>query len=164
MKKIVFCVALVILCCGLAFGQAQYKVLWSFAGAPTDGAWPVGSLVSDGAGNLYGTTFIGGDGSGSGCVGGCGTVFELSPNGAGGWTETILHNFCENYSGVNCPDGQAPQAGLVLDAAGNLYGTTVNGGGLPCLPASVAVRCSSCRRHPTWGDHGSMFRSTAFAP
>ncbi len=53
---------------------------------------------------------------------GGGTAFELSPNGAGGWTETVAYSF------GNSTDGQNPQAGLVSDGSGNFYGTTTNGG------------------------------------
>jgi uncharacterized repeat protein (TIGR03803 family) len=67
---------------------------------------------------LYGTTAEGGDV-------GSGTVFELSPAGGGQWTETILHSFC---SEPECSDGAFPEAGLILDGAGNLYGTTNTGG------------------------------------
>jgi len=95
------------------------SVLHNFRGAP-DGAYPFAGLVMDSAGNLYGTTFSGGNSS-IDCSGGCGTVFEISPNGSGGWTTTVIHNF----NGVG---GQWPFAGLVLDGAGNLYGTTGAGG------------------------------------
>ncbi len=79
-------------------------------------------MIVDSAGNLYGTTQLGG--TSQNCQGlGCGTVYELSPNSSGGWTATTLHNF----SGGN--DGEWPAAGLVRDSAGNLYGTTQNGGG-----------------------------------
>lgn len=105
--------------CSLAFGQAQEKVLWSFGSIPNDGNDPLGSLIADSAGNLYGTTSLGGT------IGG-GTVFELSPQSDGTWTETILYNFCA--TGTNCFDGYFPKAGLVMDAAGNLYGTTWSGG------------------------------------
>src|ERR1700677_4167453 len=77
-------------------------------------------------GKLYGTTFNGGAGScvnGNGAVIGCGTVFELMPNSEGGYSEKILHSF--NYNGR---DGYNPLAGLILDVAGNLYGTTIGGG------------------------------------
>jgi uncharacterized repeat protein (TIGR03803 family) len=88
-----------------------YKILHTFKDS-ADGQ-QVENLVSDAAGNLYGTTYTGG-------AYGHGTVFEVSPNSDGTWTEAVLHSF----SG---PDGYWPQA-LLLDAAGNLYGTTQYGG------------------------------------
>jgi len=94
-------------------------VLHTFTGG-SDGAFPAeGDLIFDQAGNLYGTTEDGG--LSEGCDFGCGTVFKLSPSGSG-WTETILYSF----AGGN--DGEGPIAGLVFDRAGNLYGTTVDGG------------------------------------
>ena len=96
----------------------QESVLWDFT-CGNDGCVPDASLVSDSAGNLYGTTFEGGhDGIGYG------TVFELSPpaDGNGNWTETTLYTF----SGGR--DGGAPQSALVFDQSGNLYGTTSWGG------------------------------------
>ena len=98
-------------------------VLHSFSYG-TDGIYPSAGLIFDATGNLYGTTTEGGTGSGCGNDG-CGTVFELSPNGNGGWTETVLYSFC---SQTNCTDGATPVAGLILDAVGNLYGTTNAGG------------------------------------
>lgn len=86
-------------------------ILHSFYGKNGNG--PVGSLIFDAAGNLYGTT-----GSG-GAYHYYGTAFELTPNGSGGWTEILLHSFNDNGT-----DGCNPQAGLVFDSAGNLYGTT----------------------------------------
>jgi uncharacterized repeat protein (TIGR03803 family) len=86
------------------------------------GGPPQAGLVVDRSGNLYGTTVYGGAFK-SGCSGSsCGTVFELSPDGQG-WTETVLHSF--NDDGT---DGWRPYAGLLLDAFGNLYGTTAYGG------------------------------------
>jgi uncharacterized repeat protein (TIGR03803 family) len=73
-------------------------------------------VVSDGAGNLYGTTNAGG-------AFGFGTVFKLAPGASGAWTGKVLHSF--QNDGV---DGFAPVAGLVVDTAGNLYGTTFYGG------------------------------------
>jgi uncharacterized repeat protein (TIGR03803 family) len=85
-----------------------------------DGDAPEAGLIIDGAGNLYGTTWMGGDS-------GRGVVFELTPNASRtAWKETVLHSFCAQ---TNCDDGSAPLAGLIMDAAGNLYGTTVQGGG-----------------------------------
>jgi len=91
-----------------------FTVLYNFAGA--DGAGPEAGLARDKAGNLYGTTFGGGGH-------GWGTVFELTPRAGGGWTEKVLHSF-----NLNGKDGAFPTAGVVLDAAGNLYGTTLEGG------------------------------------
>ena len=81
-----------------------------------DGAQPGADLVFDPAGNLYGTTFAGGD---QGCYqgGGCGVVFKLTPNSNGGWKEAVLHTFADH-------PGASPSAGLILDRAGNLYGTS----------------------------------------
>jgi len=70
--------------------QAQTEaVLYNFASG-SDGGIPQFQLTSDGAGNFYGTTFQGGVGNGGV---GYGTAFKLSPNGAGGWTETVIHSF-----------------------------------------------------------------------
>lgn len=121
MSKALLCAAIVALTCTFAIAQ-QYKVLHTFTGGPHDGVSPMGDLVFDHAGNLYGTTRGGGSGVGFG-----GTVFELSPNADGTWTETIVYNFCSNQ----CLDGSQPEAGLTIDSTGNLYGTTYSGG-LPC--------------------------------
>ncbi|MEO8926518.1 MAG: choice-of-anchor tandem repeat GloVer-containing protein [Caulobacteraceae bacterium] len=99
---------------------AQGKRFWtesalhSFSGA--DGDNPLAGLVADGAGNLYGTTYIGGANND-------GVVFELSPPATGktAWTEKVLHSF-------DGPNGKTPEAALIVDGAGNLYGTTVYGG------------------------------------
>jgi uncharacterized repeat protein (TIGR03803 family) len=91
-------------------------VLHAFNG--TQGIGPWGNLVTDKDGNLYGVTADGG----VGCVpNGCGVVFRLS-KASGVWKETVLHKF----TGGN--DGYYPNS-LIMDSAGNLYGTTSNGGG-----------------------------------
>lgn len=88
-------------------------VLYSFAGGLSgDGAYPQEGLVMDSAGNLYGTTSQGGSGAG-------GTVFKISPVGL----ETVLHSFAGSPT-----DGRVPMADLMIDSAGNLYGTTDAGG------------------------------------
>ena len=133
MKNLFLCAIFLVLGCGLALGQTQYKVHWTFSGAPSDGALPEGNLVLDHAGNLYGTTFGGGSFANAPCSSiGCGTVFKLSPNSDGSWTNTILYDFCASFSQAGCLDGAFPKAGLIFDAKGNLYGTTANGGGQFC--------------------------------
>jgi uncharacterized repeat protein (TIGR03803 family) len=104
------------------------KVLYNF-GCGADGGWPWDGLIMDAAGNLYGTTQYGGSNP---CPwgGGCGTVFELSPSENGDWTERVLYNFA--YDQVGNYDGAYPVAGLIFDAAGNLYGTTQGGGDYLC--------------------------------
>ena len=147
-------------------GSGQYKTIHRFnKQTGVRGHAPYGGLILDAAGNLYGTTYCGGaygrgtvfeltpngdgswtesvlhsfngsdgddpycrpdlrrsrkslrhDRSGGGAYG-AGTVFELTPNGDGSWTESVLHSF-------NGSDGADPHSGLIFDAAGNLYGTT----------------------------------------
>lgn len=87
--------------------QWTESVLYSFGANGTDGYYPLHNVVLDHAGNLYGTTYQGGSSGG-------GTVFQLVPSG-GGWTENIIANF---------PLGADPQAGLIIDGSGNLYGAT----------------------------------------
>jgi uncharacterized repeat protein (TIGR03803 family) len=123
-RKFAIYILFITLSWSFATAQTQYKVLWSFGSVPNDGGFPVSSLILDGKGNLYGTTPAGGAG-----MFGSGTIFELSPNGDGNWTENILYSFC---SIIGCPDGGVPKAGLVFDAAGNLYGTTIGGGAFNC--------------------------------
>jgi uncharacterized repeat protein (TIGR03803 family) len=99
------------------------KVLYSFQGG-SDGDQPHGSLIFDAAGNLYGTTVYGGK-LHIGCSPnhGCGTVYELSPAGGGSWSERVIHRFSDAFG-----EGAEPRVGLVMDASGNLYGTTYEGG------------------------------------
>ena len=103
--------------CGTVFklspnsdGSWKESILYRFKGG-SDGAGPYAGLIFDGAGNLYGTTL--------------GTVFRLKPNSDGTWTESVLYSFCQLN---NCADGEGSYAGLTLDGAGNLYGTTSGGG------------------------------------
>jgi uncharacterized repeat protein (TIGR03803 family) len=93
---------------------ASTSVVFSFAGEE-GGEYPSTELVMDSAGSLYGTSVLGGDFGG-------GTVFQLTKSGDT-WTHTVLHSF---RGGVN--DGAQPYGGVTLDADGNLYGTTVEGG------------------------------------
>jgi len=95
-------------------------VLYSFAGSPTDGGKPSGSLIFDKAGNIYGTTRTGGSPNCKNAP--CGTVFELIPGSNGTWTESLIYVF------ANLKDGAYPYAGVIMDGAGNLYGMTHEGG------------------------------------
>jgi len=113
-------------------GSWTESVLYNFCSLANcaDGRAGGGGLIFDQAGNLYGTTSLGGGGS---CPDGCGVVFQLTPNVDGSWKENVLHSF----SGGT--DGAGPQSGLTLDQAGNLYGTTLGGGSsTPCV---FAVGC-----------------------
>jgi len=149
-------------------GAWTEKVIHSFLGGPSDGQYPLAGLTVDQAGNLYGTTQVGG-------LGNSGSVFELSPGG-NGWTETVLYSFSGGSDGANpasvlalnsgnvygtaayggntlgdgvvfklspsgsgwteevlhtftnSPDGVRPDGGVVLDDAGNIYGSTFGGG------------------------------------
>ncbi|MGO9517374.1 MAG: choice-of-anchor tandem repeat GloVer-containing protein [Candidatus Korobacteraceae bacterium] len=81
----------------------------------SNGGVPEAGLIADASGNLYGTTRFGGG------INPCGTVFELTPSGPG-WSINTLYTF------LGQPDGCGPQAKLVMDATGSLYGTTMFGG------------------------------------
>jgi len=99
----------------------SFVELYAFGASPTlaDGIQPEAGMVRDNEGNLYGTTFFGGNGTGCDInFAGCGVVFEITPSGV----ETVLHAF----SGAK--DGWNPTGRLIRDDAGNLYGTTQFGG------------------------------------
>ena len=126
MKRIYFVCMFLCLTTSFAVRLAQAQtetVLYNFTGG--NGGIPTSGLTSDGKGNFYGTTFAGGN-----MVQSAGTVFELSPNGSGGWNETTLYNFC---SAPNCADGAYPEYSYVIfDTLGNLYGTASQGGANGC--------------------------------
>jgi len=90
-------------------------VLYSFKGG-TDGSSPISTLVADSAGNLYGTTSDGGGGCG------CGVIFKMTPKANGGWVESVPYRF------TGAPNPGFAYNGMVVDAFGNFYGTTVHGG------------------------------------
>jgi uncharacterized repeat protein (TIGR03803 family) len=95
-----------------ADGSWAASVLYSFNSIKSDGAYPFAGLIFDAAGNLYSTTRAGG-------TSGRGTVFKLTPNADGSWTESVLHSFKDS-------EGGSPRAGLIFDAGGTLYGTTLS--------------------------------------
>jgi uncharacterized repeat protein (TIGR03803 family) len=107
--------------CGVVFEittAGTEKTLHSFAGQLKDGCLPRSGLTPDGIGNYYGTTNIGGKYDG-------GTVFKITSSG----NESLVYSFCRK---TLCPDGESPFGGLVIDNAGNLYGTTQSGGQPGC--------------------------------
>ena len=95
-------------------GGWKRNVIFAFPGG-AGGYSPSGALIFDHSGNLYGTTASGGTYGG-------GTVYELSPSSSGGWTQEILYAF------TGGSDGETPEQGVIFDSAGNLYGTTFEGG------------------------------------
>ena len=110
---------------GIAFeltpstGGYTESILHNF-GNGTDGSGPSAGVVLDTAGNVYGTTPFGGTGTPEECGSTCGTVYQLMPSN-GGWVENVLVNF-------NNTNGRGPYGNLIIDASGNLYGTTISGG------------------------------------
>jgi uncharacterized repeat protein (TIGR03803 family) len=135
---------MLLLALGIVPTQAQaqkFKVLHTFHGP--DGANPVGQLVRDKAGNFYSTTANGGAGK---CKGGCGTAFKIDKTGKEVW----LHSF------KGPPDASQPDAGLLRDAAGNLYGTTVYGGNTTC----VSLGCGTVFKLDKTGRETRLYRFT----
>ena len=116
--------ALVLVCASRLPSHAQtFKVIHNF-GVSSDGAAPFATVTGDSAGNLYGVTFKGP--FQHGCFfDGCGTVYKLSPNADGTWTETILYEF------TGASDGLAPAVPVAVDPMGNIYGTTQSLGQQP---------------------------------
>ena len=117
----------VVLASGLAssaWAAGKFETLHKFKWVGPGGLYPYAGLVLDSAGNLYGTTVYGGnlDACYDGNAPGCGVVIEVTPNGDGSWKEKVLHSFRGGK------DGAYPYAGVILDSAGNLYGTTAQGG------------------------------------
>ncbi|HEX7915955.1 choice-of-anchor tandem repeat GloVer-containing protein [Rudaea sp.] len=112
----------------LKYGEDKlFRVIYNFCTVGyycLDGYRPVAELIADKQGALYGTTPLGGNGSGN-----SGIAFKLTPPAAGTglWTQTVLYNFCSDGDDDGCVDGASPAAALVFDTQGNLYGTTQTG-------------------------------------
>lgn len=97
-----------------------------------DGANPENGLTIDAAGNLYGTTDLGG--GGGGIAQGHGVVFKLTPNSNGTWTEKILHRFTGGNDGAFPLDDR-----VAVDSSGNVFGTAFNGGPVSLCSAGCGV-------------------------
>jgi uncharacterized repeat protein (TIGR03803 family) len=113
--------------CGTVFkitANGEFTTLYSFCSQPScaDGAFPFAALIQATDGNFYGTTSVGGANvNASFCPAGCGTIFEMTPEGV----LTTLYSFC---SLPNCADGYSPQSPVIQASDGNFYGTTPAGG------------------------------------
>ncbi len=125
LPALLFLVLVLVLATSPAQAQTE-TILYNFTGG-SDGGDPESRLTPDGKGNFYGTTNSGGK------SGEYGTVFELSPNGKGGWIETVLYSF------PGGADGAHPIfSSVIFDRAGNLYGTTYEGG-IGCAPVGCGI-------------------------
>src|SRR5215467_1213381 len=118
-----------------AHAVSTEQVIYSFAG-DEDGEYADTDLITDTAGNIYGTTVQGGDF-------GSGTVFQLSLSGST-WTHTVLYDF------KDLTDGGQPYKGVTLDAQGNLYGTTVEGGIVGVCESGCGVVYKLTKSGSTW--------------
>jgi uncharacterized repeat protein (TIGR03803 family) len=120
-----------------ASAEWKEKVLYSFQGG-ADGAGPAGGVVFGPDGSLYGATQFGGADDCS-PMADCGTVFQVTPQKDGSWTETVLYVF----KGKASNDGEYPEGGLIADSAGNLYGTTAYGGTGNCVLLGITGGCGT---------------------
>jgi len=129
------------------FQEAPIYLFCSGGGSCGDGKAPTGGLTMDQNHNLAGTTSLGG-------IGDAGVVFKLNDVGKVRWSETVLHQFCASEG---CADGMSPRSGLVADATGNFYGTTVAGGNTNAMCGSAG--CGVAFKIDT---HGIMSQLYAF--
>jgi hypothetical protein len=136
-----FLIVFLVLACPAFAANWKEKVLYSFQGGANDGAYPAGGVVFDKAGNLYGATTVWGPDSCFPIANECGLVFQLAPPAkkGGPWTETILYQF----QGKTSNDASVPAGGVVLDAAGNVYGTTAYGGTGDCVLLGTSAGCGT---------------------
>src|SRR5579863_9872399 len=147
---------LILMLASTASAEWKEKVLYSFQGLP-DGSVPAGGVVFDTHGNLYGATTEGGANSCPG-IAQCGTVYQLTPPATKGdaWTETVLYTFL----GKNHNDGNTPAGGVMIDAAGNLYGTTAYGGAGSCILLGTNVGCGTVYELSPPTQKGGAWRET----
>ena len=152
LRNLSICVVILSLSSVLAPGaQAQtFTILHAFAGG-TDGANPDAGLIQDAAGNFYGTT-LGGGSTSCHVSSGCGTVFRVDSGGS----ESVLHAF------TGTPNGAFPEAALIQDAAGNLYGTTAYGGDSACQQ-EPGFGCGTVFRVGTGGRAETLYKFTGLS-
>ena len=116
----------------------KFVVLYNFKGGATDGEFPVGAPVFDSSGNIYGSTMVGGTNPKCIDTSGCGTIFQLAPQPGGGWKESILLDTLASDTN--------PAHGVIIDPAGNLYGTSGGSGptmgGGPVGPTAAVFQAS----------------------
>ena len=124
-----------------ASAEWNEKVLYSFQGGTNDGSYPVGGVVFDSQGNLYGVLQDYGPGSCAPIGNECGAVYQLTPptQKGGSWTETLIYEF----QGKGANDGESPNGGLLIDSQGNLYGVTAYGGTGDCVLLGVPAGCGT---------------------
>jgi hypothetical protein len=124
-----------------ASAEWKEKVLYSFQGGTNDGSVPIGSVVFDKQGNIYGALEFYGPGSCAPQGNACGAVYQLTPPAqkGGAWKETLIYEF----QGKGANDGELPAGGLLIDAQGNLYGVTAYGGTGNCTLLGVAAGCGT---------------------
>ncbi len=143
--------------CGTVFkltkvGSKYFESLIHIFSGHTDGEYPVAPLLLDAYGTLYGTTLDGG----MGCQNaGCGTAFSLRPIWPGSqiYVKATLYNFYQNAQ-----DAAGPEAGLISDAQGNLYGTTTEGGGTSCNFGNGCGTVYELRRTPSGYQESVLYR------
>jgi uncharacterized protein YceK len=129
-----------------ASAEWKEKVLYSFQGGANNGSVPVGGVVFDQLGNLYGVTSDGGG------------VYKLSPptHKGGSWTESVLYVFQGNSKG----DGASPSGGLIIDSVGNLYGVTAYGGTGNCVLLGISVGCGTVYKLSPPKQKGGAWKET----
>jgi hypothetical protein len=141
-----------------ASAEWKEKVLYSFQGGTNDGAFPVGGVVFDSQGNLYGVLQFYGPGS-CGPIGNeCGAVFQLAPpvHQGDALTETLIYEF----QGKGGNDGESPNGGLVIDGQGNLYGVTAYGGTWDCVLLGVSAGCGTVYELSPPAEKGGAWKET----
>lgn len=143
--------------CKSALCPWRETILYSFA-SQSDGEFPQAEIAFAHAGNLYGTTYLGGAGPcNDGQDIGCGTVFKLTHNTDGSWSKSTLYSF---QGGTT--DGEKPYAGVTLDQAGNIYGVTTVGG-MQCTDRTCGIVFELTPSGSGWAE-GSVLICPSHAP